>query len=727
MSHSITEILKSSGLFTSPNQDALKAHPNPQKLTDALYYLHEARILNQENFTVVANHVDTEGMNYILIHLHHAKILTHENFAKVSTHPNPFDLVDSLINLQNAGILTTENKAILFTHPHPERFTHGLFRLQELGLFNPETVSVIATHSTPSDLADAIHHLRKNSMLTLELQEMIAKHQYPGELATAITHLHGCGILTQTNQTFIAAHDNPSELANIFSCLKQAELLNSENCSLVAAHTGPFSLKNGLARLQEFEILDQSNFDILIAHPEPNELAYALTYLQESALLTPDNRNKLGMHPNLDSLVDLLNYLQRARLLNQINFELIITIANSFNLSQVLNHLLDAGILNQGNFSSLIAHNHAALLTEDAYRHIWAEIPRHQLTQPNYQRLILAAEHTEPLAELTRVANHIIWIMPEPVLAGAGAAQAMFNPAQSTHTASVHRTVSLSAAKLLARYGHDLNIDACIQQFIEALHGLDDSPKHQAAKRCLTRISADGYLFVDTSEVSIRQLLALAYIAIQDKTRCSASFEDAKDLLIEGLYEIQRGYNLSETGDDGKADAPICMAGTFNKLVEKLNGIHEDVDVYFITHEGAMHKFPKLVQHHALEYLNTLASPTRVEDYERINALLMTLESAGNLESIWEQISKKVTDELWAEFAEAYSHHLDNPLYQALVAHGGAVGLPDLKMIKTKLLTSEGYHLYSASKSVLASSGIYRPPHEEDDDDNSPKNKRLKT
>jgi hypothetical protein len=53
---------------------------------------------------------------------------------------------------------------------------------------------------------------------------------------------------------------------------------------------------------------------------------------------------------------------------------------------------------------------------------------------------------------------------------------------------------------------------------------------------------------------------------------------------VQGLYEIQRDGNLDAFGRDrGGYDSRICISGTFNKLVEKLNGIHEDVSFYYIT------------------------------------------------------------------------------------------------------------------------------------------------
>ena len=96
---------------------------------------------------------------------------------------------------------------------------------------------------------------------------------------------------------------------------------------------------------------------------------------------------------------------------------------------------------------------------------------------------------------------------------------------------------------------------------------------------------------------------------------------------------FQRGYNLDVDGKDNLGeDNFICTGSTFNKLMEKLNGIHQDVDIYFITHPGAMAKFPKIVQKHALAYLTSLAS---AEDYLAVKTLLDNLPADDNLGLIW--------------------------------------------------------------------------------------------
>lgn len=61
------------------------------------------------------------------------------------------------------------------------------------------------------------------------------------------------------------------------------------------------------------------------------------------------------------------------------------------------------------------------------------------------------------------------------------------------------------------------------------------------------------------------------------------------DVLFDGLYEIQRGYNLNPQGiDDQGADTPICTSGTFNKLMETMQvaGV-EEAQIIFVTKQTA--------------------------------------------------------------------------------------------------------------------------------------------
>ena len=137
-------------------------------------------------------------------------------------------------------------------------------------------------------------------------------------------------------------------------------------------------------------------------------------------------------------------------------------------------------------------------------------------------------------------------------------------------------------------------------------------------------------------------------------------------------------------------DRPICIAGTFNKLMEKLNGIHEDVAMLYITTSGASAKFPKLAEAEALNYLQSLSNPETLEQYQAIKYLLKQIETSGSLMPIWHDIQEVVKTKLWDEFKEAYGN-INNPHFLSLLENGQYLPAVDVTKIKIKLQESKGH------------------------------------
>ena len=192
------------------------------------------------------------------------------------------------------------------------------------------------------------------------------------------------------------------------------------------------------------------------------------------------------------------------------------------------------------------------------------------------------------------------------------------NPAQSTHTASVHESATQSALKLKAKFGQQ-DYDAHIQAFLTILRqSSDQEPKTLAAIRGLSSIQTGGkYDYVDPkSNISIKELFGLLYVAIQDRDYCKSSFEDAKQLLIESLWEIQRGDNIDAQGRDDftTPDSSICPPGAFNKLLNHFSGVLPDVEFKFINKEHAGYKLNAVVKEELTNYLHDENTPQDVKD-----------------------------------------------------------------------------------------------------------------
>ncbi len=356
-----------------------------------------------------------------------------------------------------------------------------------------------------------------------------------------------------------------------------------------------------------------------------------------------------------DSMLEIANYMQffgalcclnSAGILSPENQMLIFEQEDTERLNTVLSCLLSVRLLNQQNFISLLQPQHASLLHSDFLDHL----PKEALTQANFDKLILASKEDDPSMALTRVFNDI----------SKHAHGVVLNPIQSTHTTSVHRSVARSLLKLKSSYGEKLNIDEMVSQVQMEINFLsDDEFVYRAAKRSITYLLQMSETVMEPlSKVSIRELLALVYCAIHDKSKRDGTLEDAKKLFIEGLFQIQRNDNLSqdeieENTSEHLTDDPICPGGVFNKMMEKLSGIHADVSVIFVTSELASLKFPKILRQHTLKYLDEQSIKPNFD------FLLKTLKKEnGSIASIWPAIQSDVQETVWHEFSQAFS---DNP------------------------------------------------------------------
>lgn len=283
------------------------------------------------------------------------------------------------------------------------------------------------------------------------------------------------------------------------------------------------------------------------------------------------------------------------------------------------------------------------------------------------------------------------------------------NRNQSTHTASVHQTVSESATRLINRYGSELapeNLELLIDSIKYWVDELPtDNPINDAAKRCIARIGYRRYAYTDqASGVTTRQLLALSWLAIHDEHLRQCDLVDAKNQFRQGLYEIQREYNLNETANDlGGHDQSACAGGTFNKLMEKLANIHPDARIEFITGETAALKLKVIVMEEIQAYLTEKANPFTSKDFLNCTHLLKQLEQDG-VEIIWDDIKVKVSARMYEEFHSLFAAK-DDPKFTAFIDAGQYFELNNLSLFQKDLLESKGYRQYCSS--ILRASGIF--------------------
>lgn len=292
---------------------------------------------------------------------------------------------------------------------------------------------------------------------------------------------------------------------------------------------------------------------------------------------------------------------------------------------------------------------------------------------------------------------------------GAAAVVPNINDGQSTHNASVHQAVSKSADRLAERYqlmidGEGLeSVILMIKAYVNSLS--DDSLNNKVAKRCIIRITDQSYTYTDrSSQITTRQLLALTFLAICDSGNRVGTLEDARTQFVEGLYEIQRGYNLSDTrvNQDGQ-DRPICSAGTFNKLIEKLQGIHPDCQILFITRQTASLKLPIVVREEAMRYMKLLANPNTAQEFRAFTQLVSQVKKHG-VEVIWDQIKGNVANRMFDEFSSLYRDRADHS-FTGLIEAGQYTELSDSSIFQKQVQNSKGYHQFCSQ--ILRQSNMF--------------------
>lgn len=219
------------------------------------------------------------------------------------------------------------------------------------------------------------------------------------------------------------------------------------------------------------------------------------------------------------------------------------------------------------------------------------------------------------------------------------------NTKQSTHV--IDNTAAESILKLYVRYGsslHSENIDRALAEIIDWKNQLEDNQINSTAVRAINDLIYNEQIHEKTG-LSLKNILILTWIAIHDHQLRVGLESDALNMLIEGLYEIQRGYNTEEA----QSDIDICRGGKANKLMEKLVGIHPDVILKFVTKQVASYKLPVIVAEEARIYFEA-TSPL-------IRRGLFSKEISTN--DIWDFIRENVKTRMYNEFSELFKSYDD--------------------------------------------------------------------
>lgn len=464
----------------------------------------------------------------------------------------------------------------------------------------------------------------------------------------------------------IAFSKAPTAAIGSLILMKQANLLTKENASWTIRRE--FDYREGLRALQAEEMLNQENFDSMLGAGEKKGYSYhmsvvdGLIKLHRATILTKENREAILKHDNSYTVASVYVELSRANILNDITRASVLKFRAHYEVSCVLSGvqlLSSSNLLNDENYSRFIQNRGCFtyfLLTR---------LPSHLFNQIVFDQIITLGdentidEYVHTLLAQQEREQHAHNVHPQETI----------NEGQSTHTASVHKSVTESLIRLKARYGSSKRINqlACegALQFAYAINEKNfpeiEALKRNAAKDFLCKVSKIWDEEEAGSKVSIQAMLGYIWQAMHDTNLLKCDSRTAEILFIEHLYEITRGYNIDDVGKDNgqDQDLAICISGTINKLVDTLNGgLHPDIDIIFVTKKTAAVKLTIIVRECVIDYVKQsndkallLKAISKMEQRNFDKELEKVVISWEIPQEILDQIKEKVLHQFNDEFA----------------------------------------------------------------------------
>lgn len=411
-----------------------------------------------------------------------------------------------------------------------------------------------------------------------------------------------------------------------------------------------------LEYLRKEGLLDQAHFDAVMYGVCQTSVATIITKLHRAGINTPANRQLLNERIG----------------------------RNGYFLEHVITFLkpdyrqYSTELLTQANFERLMKYLH--LISSNAYEWIsmTADVHRHQATLERLFELLAACQNAqqaeEQIIQFTQVLR---------VVRGANIGLVL-NPAQSTHTASVHESVSKTALNLFERYQDEIKDPLAVIKEIEVWLGsyyklLDCALDYLSlpvcfapteitiAYRAIKRLRQVPSIHVDrASNINTHQLLALCWKAIHDDSTRLCTLADARERFVVALCDIQRGYNLDDHfKDNGGNDIVVCPPGTFNKLGEAMVGVYHSAELIVITKAGLGLKLPVVVREEVKREVLQSSNPAY---------LIKRIQSEG-IDSIWKAIFPAIRERLFEEYGSLFNNNIGDSEFVAVINAGKATSL----------------------------------------------------
>ncbi len=552
------------------------------------------------------------------------------------------ELITILKMFGNTLLLTEKRFNDILAHRSLQSLRHGLGVLKSKNLLTATNIDAII--QCP-DLARELEELLKNDLWNEENISTILHHQQPLELARAFISWKNNSLNDEIKTTLIL-HTEPHSLALAYGYIKKSNInLSAETKALLISHHNTHAIELALARLHWGNLLTEERARKVLAHVPigvTNQLEMSFYTLHINNMLTAENVDAMLAYPASDGLAHIFNVLSKANLLTADNRRRWLNVPPQIGGNYV--------------FINMLRY----------------DLPRHLYTQTVCDEILwLVSDVTIHVQRrLLDVTIYLNRVLNNQAPTNTVNTVNNLNYTQSIHAASVHKSASGSARNLHESYGTNLNTNNVLNEMQQWINSLGDDTQSAAAKRAFPVIR--NHQFTDQeSGVTTPQLLALIWRAIHDDSKRASTLTEAKKAIIEALYEYQRGYNLDSAGKDmGGADHEICIRGTFNKLLEKMQYVLPAVEILFITKETASLKLPIIAREQARNYLlEQQKNANTPEQQTAFDRLLNQFKEEG-ISSIWGKINKNVFDLFFDEFKSIWSNNKNSPELCAFVDAG---------------------------------------------------------
>jgi hypothetical protein len=269
-----------------------------------------------------------------------------------------------------------------------------------------------------------------------------------------------------------------------------------------------------------------------------------------------------------------------------------------------------------------------------------------------------------------------------------------FNPPQSTHTSSVHASVSESAIRLNNTYTIE-NAEKTVNDMETYLQSLDNADLvNAAALRAFYAITQYDYRYVDkVSDTSLYDLLLLTWMAIEDDEKRIGSKQDVRQLWVESLYDIQRDYHQND--NPAWADKNICGSGAFNKLIQGIAACHQLTELRYITMQTFAFKLKASIQTLMIDYLKLFANPNTLKAFLLFNQQCHSIEVNG-VGNYWPFMKDFLQTTLFDEFKSLFKDAQDIRFVQVLES-GEYASIENLNQFQKEIGASKGYFQFCRS------------------------------